>query len=90
VFNRPWNELGLDGVRLHDLRHDDAILLLATGTDIRTVSGRLGRADASTTLDICDDFASTPTSRRLRQSAPRSTFARHHEIGGDHRCPKAG
>ncbi len=47
---------GLPGVRLHDLRHFNASALLASGTDLRTVSGRLGHADASTTLNIYSHF----------------------------------
>ena len=41
---------------MHDLRHFNATNLLANGTDIRTVSGRLGHADASTTLNIYAHF----------------------------------
>lgn len=52
AFHRLRQELGLRSVRLHDVRHFNATLLLAAGTDIRTVSGRLGHTDASTTLDI--------------------------------------
>lgn len=40
------------GVRLHDLRHALATRMLAAGDDIRTVSGRLGHADPSTTLRV--------------------------------------
>ncbi|WP_370514697.1 site-specific integrase [Adlercreutzia sp. ZJ138] len=39
-------------VRLHDLRHTQASLLLANGEDVVTVSKRLGHAKVSTTLDI--------------------------------------
>lgn len=39
-------------VRLHDFRHALATRMLAAGDDIRTVSGRLGHADPSTTLRI--------------------------------------
>lgn len=39
-------------IRLHDLRHTSATLLLANGTDILTVSKRLGHSRASITLDI--------------------------------------
>lgn len=39
-------------VRLHDLRHTQASLLLANGEDMVTVSKRLGHAKVSTTLDI--------------------------------------
>ena len=56
AFGRLRDELGLEGVRLHDLRHFNATNLLANGTDIRTVSGRLGHADASTTLNIYAHF----------------------------------
>lgn len=40
---------GLQGVRLHDLRHAHATLLIAAGVDRRTVAGRLGHAQVSTT-----------------------------------------
>ena len=39
-------------VRLHELRHYAATRLLADGTDIRTVAGRLGQPDESTTLGL--------------------------------------
>lgn len=39
-------------IRLHDLRHTSATLLLAEGVDIETVSHRLGHAHASITLDV--------------------------------------
>ena len=55
-FTRLRERCGLPGVRLHDLRHVNATELLASGTDVRTVSGRLGHADASTTLDIYAHF----------------------------------
>ena len=39
-------------ISLHDLRHTNATLLIAEGVDIKTVSERLGHANASITLDI--------------------------------------
>lgn len=39
-------------IRLHDLRHTSATLLLAYGTDIETVSKRIGHSRASITLDV--------------------------------------
>ena len=42
----------LPKIRLHDLRHTSATLLLSLGTDIETVSRRLGHSRASVTLDI--------------------------------------
>ncbi len=38
--------------RFHDLRHAHATQLLARGVDVTTVSGRLGHANSSTTLNI--------------------------------------
>ena len=43
---------GLRKVSLHSLRHTHATLLISEGTDIRTVSSRLGHAQTSTTLNI--------------------------------------
>jgi integrase len=40
---------GLDST-YHSLRHTAASLMLASGTDVRTVAGRLGHASATTTL----------------------------------------
>jgi integrase len=56
AFGRLRNELRLDGVKLHHLRHFSATQLLTAGIDIRTVSGRLGHANASTTLDFYAQF----------------------------------
>lgn len=45
-------DLILPDIRLHDLRHTSATLLLASNTDIETVSHRLGHSKASITLDV--------------------------------------
>jgi integrase len=42
----------LPSIRLHDLRHTAATLLLSEGVDIETVSHRLGHSKASITLDV--------------------------------------
>ncbi len=55
-FNRLRDRLGLDEVRLHDLRHYVATRLIAAGVSIRTVSGRLGHANAATTLGVYSHF----------------------------------
>lgn len=39
-------------IPLHGLRHTVATLLISQGVDVRTVSGRLGHASTSTTLNI--------------------------------------
>ena len=43
---------GLSGVRLQDLRHTNATILLANGTSVGTVGNRLGHASPKTTLDV--------------------------------------
>ncbi len=51
-WRRLRAEFGLEGVRLHDLRHFHATRLLAAGVPINDVSRRLGHSKTSTTLDI--------------------------------------
>jgi integrase len=48
---RLTRELGIKS-RFHDLRHFSATQLIGAGIDVRTVAGRLGHADASTTLRV--------------------------------------
>jgi integrase len=55
-FQRLRERTGLAGVRLHDLRHLHATQLLAAGVPVRTVSGRLGHANAATTLNVYGHF----------------------------------
>ena len=55
-FRGISHRLGLKGVRLHDLRHLHATQLLAAGVPVRTVSGRLGHANAATTLNVYAHF----------------------------------
>ena len=43
-------------MRLHDLRHFVATQLLSAGVDVRTVAGRLGHRNASTTLNVYAAF----------------------------------
>lgn len=51
-FTRLRARLGLDHVRLHDLRHFVASVLIDGGIPISTVSTRLGHGQMSTTLDF--------------------------------------
>ena len=51
-FGRLRGTLGLDHVRLHDLRHFVATVLGDGGLPIATISGRLGHRDTATTLNI--------------------------------------
>jgi integrase len=56
VFRRLRHDVGLGTARLHDLRHFVATQLIGAGHDIRTVSGRLGHAQTSTTLNTYAAF----------------------------------
>lgn len=56
TFRRTRAQLGLTHVRLHDLRHLHASRLLSLGIDVRTVAGRLGHANAATTLKVYAHF----------------------------------
>jgi integrase len=56
AFARLTQRLGLQQLRLHDLRHFAATTMLVNGIDVRTAAGRLGHARASTTLDIYAHF----------------------------------
>lgn len=50
-FRRIASRAGLSGVRLHDLRHTHASLMLQQGTDIKTISARLGHSSVAFTMD---------------------------------------
>ncbi len=53
--NRRWDELrrkaGLDWLRLHDLRHGCATLLLAKGVPDRVIMEVLGQAEIGVTMN---------------------------------------
>ena len=51
-FRRLCRSVGIEGVRLHDLRHYVATNLGAGGTPIATISARLGHRDRATTLNV--------------------------------------
>ena len=50
-FKRFAKKINLRAVRLHDLRHTHATLLILAGTDFKTVSNRLGHTDIKITLN---------------------------------------
>ena len=60
VASHRWDTIrrraGLDGVRLHDLRHFQATMLLRAGVPVKNVSKRLGHRDAATTLNVYAHF----------------------------------
>ncbi len=52
-----WRKsVGLDGVRLHDVRHFMATTMLSAGVPVSVVAGRLGHARSSTTLNVYSHF----------------------------------
>ena len=51
TWTRITRSIGLRGVRLHDLRHHHATLLLQEGVHPRVVQERLGHASIALTLD---------------------------------------
>ena len=55
-FVKLRDRLGFPGVRLHDLRHHLATRLLVAGVPVRTVSERLGHANANVTLGVYAHF----------------------------------
>ncbi len=51
-FSRFIKKNNLPPIHLHSLRHTNATLLIASGTDLRTVSKRLGHSNMTTTGNI--------------------------------------
>jgi integrase len=56
AFRNICKQAGVTGIRLHDLRHYVATRLLAAGVHVRTVAGRLGHRNPSTTLNVYSHF----------------------------------
>ncbi|MFF4605921.1 tyrosine-type recombinase/integrase [Streptomyces sp. NPDC001339] len=78
LFERLIAEAGLPPIRLHDLRHGAATLMLAADVDIKVVSETLGHSDTRITRDIyqsvLDDLARAAAEAvvKLVPRAPRS------------------
>ena len=52
AFSRIAQKAGLTGVRLHDMRHSHASLMLREGVPAKVIQERLGHASISTTMDL--------------------------------------
>ncbi len=81
--------LGLDRVRLHDLRHFVATTLLAAGVDLATVAGRLGHGGGGkTTLAVyahfleggASDRAAAELLAQIPSPAPAPEATTHAEV----------
>lgn len=89
-FQSLRRALGYDSMRLHDLRHFTATRLMAAGVPVRTVSGRLGHANPSTTLSVYSHFVAasdqvaasvmgdllSPSSKDTKQKAGTNSVSR--------------
>ncbi len=51
VFRKVIYRAGLEDLRLHDLRHSYASLMLAAGVNVKTISQSMGHANIGITLD---------------------------------------
>lgn len=59
VWHKVRAHAGLEGLRLHDLRHGFASVAISSGEPLRTVSGLLGHCDLQTTAGYAQ-FAEAP------------------------------
>lgn len=81
VFTRMLEKAELRQMRIHDLRHTFATLLLQAGAPITYVSQQLGHADASITLRVYAHYLPDPSrkdvgpARRATRRNPRATRA---------------
>ncbi len=51
IFRKVTSRIGLQGLRLHDLRHSYASLMLAAGVNVKVISQSMGHANIGVTLD---------------------------------------
>jgi integrase len=51
TFNKLVADAGLPPVRLHDLRHGAATLMLLVGADLKTIADQLGHSSIVLTAD---------------------------------------
>lgn len=52
VWLPATNKVGIDSLRVHDLRHTAASLMISSGASIKAVQRQLGHATATMTLDL--------------------------------------
>ena len=79
AFAEIRNELGLPPVRLHDLRHTHASLLLQAGVHLKVVQERLGHSTIAVTADTYSHV--TAGLQRAAAEAFEQTLNRASEAG---------
>ncbi|MFI9588646.1 tyrosine-type recombinase/integrase [Streptomyces sp. NPDC052236] len=95
LFERLVEAAGLPPIRLHDLRHVAATLMLAAGVDIKVVSETLGHSDTRVTRDIyqavLDDLA-RDAAEKVVQLVPRArkplSVVKDSEAAAPNRTPR--
>jgi integrase len=86
VFTRLLAKADLRQIRIHDLRHTYATLLLQAGAPITYVSQQLGHRDASITLRVYAHWLPDVSRRevdRLDALQPDATPAQPEDVSGD-------
>ena len=73
TFERLLAKLDPPRIRLHDLRHTHATILLQQGINPKVVSERLGHASVSFTMDV---YQHVPT----RHASPSRRHLRHRHL----------
>lgn len=74
-FSKARDRLGLPKTdHLHGLRHHHGSALISLGVDVRTVAGRLGHSNPSTTLSVYAHF-SPVADRQAAQLFSQSRYA---------------
>ncbi|MEU0099202.1 tyrosine-type recombinase/integrase [Streptomyces sp. NPDC006267] len=80
LFQRLVAASGLPPIRLHDLRHGAATLMLAADIDIKIMSDTLGHSDTRITRDtypsVLPHISKSAPPRRPRSSSPSSAGPR--------------
>lgn len=83
-FRRLVNVLDVPVIRLHDLRHTHASLLLAQGAPMKLVSERLGHAKIAMTMDTYAHLLPAMDSEATARfdASLRAASAKHHRESG--------